>query len=200
MHSRGAQLQHQLIHVAPAPLLTRLHRTDDRMIAGTVVGCGMTPWRVIAATDVAACLAHAQMHPMPTGGQALLTARYLLGRVEDLNRVEMSANGHRPIVTQTGASSELGADRQTQPAHRALPCRMNPSRPEILRKVGEHRLRGCNPPRGGASYCSIPPRIIRSPILTAAPPSAGDSEDRTGTPPSGPRDRPLPTDRALGSV
>jgi hypothetical protein len=85
--SRRAQLQHQFIGVAPTPALPGLSRANDWVLGGIVVGGCMTPRRAVATADVPTCLAHAQMHPPPACGQALLAASHILGQIEDLHRI-----------------------------------------------------------------------------------------------------------------
>ncbi len=92
------QPEHELVHVAPAPVLARLGRADDRMPARGVMGGGVAPRRVVAAADVAAGLAHAQVDPARALGQALLAARDGVGELEALDRVEMRAGGHQVMV------------------------------------------------------------------------------------------------------
>ena len=50
--------------------------------------------RAVAAADVPAGLAHAQVHPPATGFQALLAAGDLGGRLEELDLAEVRADGH----------------------------------------------------------------------------------------------------------
>jgi polyisoprenoid-binding protein YceI len=46
--SRRSQPEHELVHIAPAPVLRRLGRADDRMSTGLVVRGRVTPGRVVA--------------------------------------------------------------------------------------------------------------------------------------------------------
>src|SRR6185295_5854023 len=71
---RGFASQRYRIGVAPSPVLPRLHRFDDRMTHRVVVRRGMLVRRRIAATDVAAGHADAQVHPAIPGPQAVFTA------------------------------------------------------------------------------------------------------------------------------
>jgi hypothetical protein len=93
--SAAVEPEHQLVRVAPAPVLARLDRADDRVPRRLVVRRRVFPLRVVAATDVAAGLAHPQVDPAHPQRQALLAAGDLLGQIEELNRVEMGAFGGR---------------------------------------------------------------------------------------------------------
>jgi len=65
------------------------------------VGGGVFAWGVVAAADVAAGLAHPQVDPLHVQLQALLAARDLTRRVEDLDRADMGAGGSRPSTLAT---------------------------------------------------------------------------------------------------
>src|SRR3954452_18371818 len=82
-----------LVHVAPRPVLAGLQRADDRVLRfGRVLG-GVSVGRGVAAGDVPACAAGAQVDPGAADAQAVLAAGELLGGI-DLNLVEMCACGH----------------------------------------------------------------------------------------------------------
>src|SRR5215216_3965117 len=85
------QAKHQLIDVAPAPVLARLDRADDRMIRRTMVRRRVAPGGVVAAAYVPARLAHAQVHPAPAGDEAFLAARDVVRRIEELDGFEVRA-------------------------------------------------------------------------------------------------------------
>src|SRR5216117_641560 len=68
------QLHRHLIDVAPAPAFPRLVRGDDRMLRGVKVLGGMLVLRFIAAADVSAGAAQAQMHPGIAHLEAFLAA------------------------------------------------------------------------------------------------------------------------------
>ncbi len=59
----AALLEHDLVDIAPHPVLARLDRTHDRVLAAVKVFGRVLVARVIAAPDVAARQAHAQVHP-----------------------------------------------------------------------------------------------------------------------------------------
>src|SRR5205807_78399 len=92
------QAEHQLVDVAPAPVLARLDGADDGVLGGAVVGGRVAVGRVVAAPDVAALLAHPQMHPPAPRLQAFLAARDLRRRLQVLDRVEVRARGHGPTL------------------------------------------------------------------------------------------------------
>src|ERR1700733_7754296 len=72
MVSARLKLHRQLIDVAPAPVLARLERGDDWVARGVEVLGGMPVLGIIAAADVAAGPAQAQVHPGVAGLQAFL--------------------------------------------------------------------------------------------------------------------------------
>src|SRR5918993_1777246 len=63
-----------LLLVAPRPDLVRLERADDRMAGCGVVGRRVPVGRVVAAADVAALQADAQVEPAVAAAQAVLAA------------------------------------------------------------------------------------------------------------------------------
>src|SRR5829696_8798217 len=96
--------------------------------------------RVVAAADVPARLAHPQVDPAAAGREALLTAGDAVGDVEELDRVEVRAGGHGPMVAVRQAASErLGATPQ---AACTRPRSSAPARP------GGSSARRATAPRG----------------------------------------------------
>jgi hypothetical protein len=67
-------IKHDFIDVAPFPILARLRRTHDGVLRRMEVFGGMLILRGIAATDVAAPQAHAQMDPRVVHLQAFFAA------------------------------------------------------------------------------------------------------------------------------
>src|SRR5205807_657239 len=59
------QLEGGLVDVAPVPVLARLERPDDRVARCQEVAGGVPAGRVVAAADVAALLADAEVDPVP---------------------------------------------------------------------------------------------------------------------------------------
>src|SRR3954470_5881903 len=92
--STPAEAHHRFVDVAPAPVFAGLGGADDRVAGVLMVGGGVFADRVVAAADVAAGLAHPQVHPLHALRQALLATRHLAREVEDLNRVEVRALSH----------------------------------------------------------------------------------------------------------
>src|SRR5690348_2731128 len=80
-------LEVHLVHVAPAPVLARLERLDDRVTGRVEVFGGMPVLRVIAAADVAADQTFAQMDPAVAHLQALLAAVATRGHVANFVQV-----------------------------------------------------------------------------------------------------------------
>ena len=61
MHLRNEQ--RHVVHEAPGPPLARLERANQRVVAAAGVGACMTIGGVIAAADLAALQADAQVQP-----------------------------------------------------------------------------------------------------------------------------------------
>src|SRR3954466_13824513 len=74
-----------LVDEAPRPVLARLERAHDRMAVGARVLAGVAAGRAVAAADVAALEADAQVDPLPAGREAVLAAVHGLGELEDLH-------------------------------------------------------------------------------------------------------------------
>jgi hypothetical protein len=60
---QSTEIKFHLIHVAPAPILSRLEGPDNGVTYGVKVLCRMFVLRRVAASDVAAYHAKAQVHP-----------------------------------------------------------------------------------------------------------------------------------------
>ena len=58
-----AEVQKNLVDIAPSPAFRRIVALDDRMAGLVKVLGGMTIGRAVAAADMAASPAQAQMHP-----------------------------------------------------------------------------------------------------------------------------------------
>src|SRR6185295_17974645 len=83
------ELHADLVHIAPAPALARLERGDDRMLRRVEMLRGVLVLRVVAAADVAAGAAKAQVQPAIAGPETLLAA--LGAGAVGLHRPEMAA-------------------------------------------------------------------------------------------------------------
>jgi hypothetical protein len=66
------------------------------MAAAPGVRRSMAVGRVVAAPNLPALQADAQMQPLASRGQALLTTLHGLRQPSDSNAIEMSAGGHLP--------------------------------------------------------------------------------------------------------
>src|SRR5450755_1134182 len=80
-----------VVDKAPAPVLARFERAHDRMPGLARVAAGVPVRRGVAAPDLAARQAEAQMHPLAADLQALLTARDLLRDLGDGDLIQMRA-------------------------------------------------------------------------------------------------------------
>ncbi len=74
MKTNKVALEHDLVDVAPAPILARLEGLDNRVIGRVKMLCSVFIFRRIAAADVPADKALAQVHPCVANLQAILTA------------------------------------------------------------------------------------------------------------------------------
>jgi hypothetical protein len=80
-------LEHNLVDVAPAPVFARLEGLNDRVIRCVKMLRRMLVFGRIAAADVPANEAYAQMHPGIAGLQAILTSVRAGGNVSNLIEV-----------------------------------------------------------------------------------------------------------------
>jgi hypothetical protein len=70
----SGEFEHDLVHVAPAPVLTRFERADDRVARGVEVLRGVLVLRGVTAAHVPAGQAEPQVDPPVSHRQALLAA------------------------------------------------------------------------------------------------------------------------------
>jgi len=82
-----AELEGKVVQVAEIPILTRFKGPDDGMTARTEMFRGMPILRAVATPDVAAALAHAQVHPHVAGFEAFLATVAARFNVQDLVEV-----------------------------------------------------------------------------------------------------------------
>jgi hypothetical protein len=88
--ARGIQLD--LIGIAPAPALAWLERPDDRVPNLVEMGGGVLVGGAVAASDVTANHAEAEVHPRAAHPQAVLAT---VGACFDfMDLVEVAANFH----------------------------------------------------------------------------------------------------------
>src|SRR6266852_2732824 len=101
--SEPAQIGHNLVDIAPAPALGWVVTFDDRVPCRLEVSCRVPVRRVVAAPDMAAGPAQAQMYPRRTGLQAPLAPER--ARVTSANSCRMSAfRGHQGPPIRAGAA------------------------------------------------------------------------------------------------
>lgn len=99
-----AQVEIDLVHIAPAPTFRGIIAFDDRMRRRMEMLGGMPIGGLIAAADMAACPAEPQMHPPGTRLQAFLAA--IRARTDVLDRMKMRAwIGHSASVNQAVSAS-----------------------------------------------------------------------------------------------
>ena len=82
------QVEECLVDVAPAPVFGWIVAFDDRVAGGVEVLGGVPVRRIVAAADMAALTAYAQMHPPVAGLETLLAAECARRHVAD--RIEMT--------------------------------------------------------------------------------------------------------------
>src|SRR4029079_16389912 len=82
-------LEGDVVHVAEEPLLARFARLDERVAFGVEVGGRVPAGGVVAAADVPAFEASAQVDPVTTGCEALDAAGATRSRID--RRVEVGA-------------------------------------------------------------------------------------------------------------
>jgi len=104
-----AEVEHNLVDIAPSPALWWVIAFDDRMAGLAVVLCGVTVRRVVAAADMAAGPTQAQMQPSGTDLQTLLATESAWRHVVD--SVGMSAFvGHQsPELIESAGLSPASA-------------------------------------------------------------------------------------------
>jgi hypothetical protein len=78
-----------VVDVAVAPVLARLGGADNGVADIAAVRGGVLARGVIAAADVPARVAHAQVHPPTAACEALLAASDGFGQLRELDAVEM---------------------------------------------------------------------------------------------------------------
>src|SRR5215831_6510571 len=87
----GFELERELVLVAPEPVLARLERADDRVPGRVVVRSRVLVGRVVAAADLAAGHAFAEVHPPAARAQTLRAAFGARGSDVEVDRVEVRA-------------------------------------------------------------------------------------------------------------
>src|SRR5262245_45439306 len=86
----GSRLQHQVIDVAPAPVVAGIKVPDDGVLGLVEMLRRVLAGRVVAAADVAATEAQSKMNPSPVRLEAFLAALWR-ARLDVADLVEVSA-------------------------------------------------------------------------------------------------------------
>jgi hypothetical protein len=90
---RVLELEHEIVHVTVVPVLARLERADDRMPDGSEVPRRVLSRRAVAAADVPAFLADAQVDPVvPARSETLDTSRPGWDDIENVIQVSTGVN------------------------------------------------------------------------------------------------------------
>src|SRR5919198_5748417 len=95
------RLHHELIDIAPEPVLARLERLHERVAGGVEMLGGMLVLRRVTAADVPANEALAQVDPRLSRFQAVLAAVRARRHIPDLVQVRAGYRRHHfsPLVT-----------------------------------------------------------------------------------------------------
>ncbi len=81
------QIEHDFVHIAPAPSFRRIVAFDDGMSGGVEMRGGVLVGRVVAAADVTAAAADPQMQPLAAGLQAFLATKRARRNIADAGDV-----------------------------------------------------------------------------------------------------------------
>jgi hypothetical protein len=117
LHGPAALFQHDLVNIAPHPILSRLDRAHERMLAAVEVLGRVLVARIIAAADVATRQAHAQMYPLGAHLQAFLAAVCAARDIAD--GVEMRADLGQwfpPVLRLADLGHQVGVAGETPEA------------------------------------------------------------------------------------
>ena len=111
------QFESHLFNVAPVPILSWFVRADDRVAGDVEVSGGMFAGGLVAAADMATCLARAEVDPVVlSGGETVLTPLRLGDRVG--YRVEVFADFQRRILFGSPkAKGSWGDEADVGPSH-----------------------------------------------------------------------------------
>src|SRR3954447_24003809 len=94
-----------LVYEAPDPLLARLQRADQRVLAAGEVLRRVLVRRRVAAADVPARETETQVHPAVARLEAVDAAGHLLRQLRDRDRVEVRAGGHYRVLLVRGSET-----------------------------------------------------------------------------------------------
>ena len=108
LRQRHASGDHErdVVDVAPAPVLAGFSGASDRVSRAAGMGRGVPVRRAVAASDPAAGLTHAQMHPCPPDREAILAPGDLVGQLGQLDAVRVRADrAHLASASSKAAAS-----------------------------------------------------------------------------------------------
>ena len=105
----AAKVQTNFIDIAPSPPFRRIVAFDDGMAGLAKMLGGVTVWRAVAAADMAARPAEAQMHPRRTKFQTFLASERARRYVTDASRAHiLRALSSRDLSSRRGGASAPG--------------------------------------------------------------------------------------------
>jgi hypothetical protein len=109
--ARGLLLDEEVVDVAVAPILTRFEGADHRMLRRVIVLGRVAVLRIVAAADVAALKAEAQVDPGVAYREAVFAAfgrvRAVLASFEEM-LAEACPDAHESRLRLTGAHRPTG--------------------------------------------------------------------------------------------
>src|SRR5690242_16711813 len=92
----------EVVDETPRPLLARFEGADQRMALRLRVSARVTIWRVIAAADLSTLETDSEVEPRIPNLQTLLAPLDRVGKLRDLDLVEMSTGGHSTPPLEEG--------------------------------------------------------------------------------------------------
>ncbi len=92
----AAKVQNNLVDIAPSPPFRRIVAFDDGMAGLAKMLGGVTVWRAVAAADMAARPAEAQMHPSRTKFQTFLAPERARRYITDAFGVRTFVGHYKP--------------------------------------------------------------------------------------------------------
>jgi hypothetical protein len=105
----SAQLEREVVQVAEIPILARFEGPDDRVPTNLEVLRGMPILRAVAAPDMAAGLAHSQVHPRVSRLQTFLATIAARFDIQDLVEVLALFRHGSPMGQFEGSRKLLAA-------------------------------------------------------------------------------------------
>src|SRR4051794_37072046 len=176
----------ELVGEAPAPVLARLQRADDRVLGLSRVPARVLARRAVAAADVAAFQADAQVQPLAALAQAVLAAVGRLRQLGDLDRIQVCAGGHQRAVSSKGSQTWKTVpsgplSKEIEPRWRSSMMRRQVSRPRpvpaptsLVVKNGSKILSRFSSGMPGPSspmstFTQSPSRLVRIVIVPVSP-------------------------------